>query len=366
MLPKPPPREAQLGFLYIPPYRVQGVSIAGEATTVAVPELDVCFDIGSCPRAMLACKYLAISHGHMDHIGGLAYFCSQRRFQGMGDAKIVCDQRIAPAIRAMMDGFVQLEGQRTPYELVELAPGASVEIKNNVMLTGYHVEHNTPSMGFSIIEKRSKLKPEYVDLPQEKLTELKQRGIEITRWLEIPLVAYVGDTAPGPHLLRDDVRKAKIIITECTFFEPDHRQRAREGQHMHVADIAEWLRVCECEAMVITHVSRRTHLGMARDALRALVGDELTARVHFLMDGKSNKMRYERQVADAERAERQRTRASAPKPAPAASTSPAGASAAEQASRGPSPTAVEAAPTPAVRTPTPLPPPPRRASQPRS
>lgn len=312
MIPKPPPREPSLGFLYIPPYRVQGVSIAGEATSVMVPELDICFDAGVCPRAMLASKYMAISHGHMDHVGSLAYYCSQRRFQGMGDATIVCDPRIAPAIRGMMAGFVDLERQKTPFDIIELEPETGqLEIKNNVFLTSFVTDHNCPSVGYSIVEHRSKLKPEYTDLSQEKLTELKQRGVEITRILNIPLVAYIGDTLPGPHLLREDVRKAKIIITECTFFEKDHRSRAKAGQHMHVEDIAEWLRVCECEAMVITHVSRRTHLGFARDTLAQLAGTQLVEKVHFLMDSRSNRDRYEKQVEQAEREERQRTKAPA-------------------------------------------------------
>ena len=39
------------------------------------------------------------------------------------------------------------------------------------------------------------------------LDELKERGVEITRSLQIPILAYLGDTQPGPHLIREDVRQ---------------------------------------------------------------------------------------------------------------------------------------------------------------
>lgn len=313
MVPKPPPREGNLGFLYIPPFRVQGYSIAGEVTTITVPELDVCFDMGQCPRAHLAAKYCCISHGHMDHIGGLAYYCSQRRFQGMGDATIVCDKRIAPAVKRMMEGFIDLEQQKTPYNLLTLEHNQQIEIKNHIYLRGFHTEHTAPSMGFAVIEKRSKLKPEYTDLPQEKLKELKDRGVEITRWLEIPLVAYLGDTQPGPHLVREDVRKAQIVISECTFFEPEHRERAKIGKHLHVDDIAEWLRVLECQALVLIHVSRRSDMGSAKRRLAQVLGEERAGKVLFLMDHRSTKARYEEQQLEAEQTARA---AAARSPAP--------------------------------------------------
>jgi len=300
MLPKPPPREGSLGFLYIPPYRVIGTSVAGEATCLQIPELDLGFDIGSCPRAMLPSKFLALSHGHMDHSGSLAYFCSQRRFQGMGTAKIVCDARIVLDIQRMMSGFVDLERQRTPYELVPLQPEGEVQIKNNIFLRGFPTEHTCPSFGYSVYEKRSKLKPEFTDFPQEKLRELKERGVEITRTLNIPILAYLGDTQPGPHLVREDVRKAQIVISECTFFEPEHRDRAKVGMHLHVEDIAEWLGVLEAQALVLIHVSRRTDLGYARKRLTQVAGPASESRVLFLMDHRGARTRYEKQCAEAE------------------------------------------------------------------
>lgn len=302
MLPKPPPREAAPGFLFLPPFRVQGISIAGEQVALQVPELDVAFDIGSCPRASLASKHLAISHGHMDHIGGLAYFCSQRRFQGMGTATVVCDRRIAPDIHAMMEGMSRLERQKTPYELIALDEDEPLEIKNNLYLRGFAVEHTAPSFGYTIVERRTKLLDELVGLPQEKLRELKGRGQEITRELWIPLITYIADTEPGAHLIRPEVRQSKIIICECTFFDAEHRGRAKIGKHMHVEDIAEWVRVLECEHLVLHHISRRTHMPTARQALESLVPAEKMDRVHLLMDHRWNKARYEAQLERAEQA----------------------------------------------------------------
>jgi len=303
MIPRPPPREGSLGFLYLPPFRVQGFSVAGEATTISIPEMDVCFDMGKSPRAHLAPKYCVLSHGHMDHIGGLAYWCSQRNFQGMGPGTIVCDKRIESDVRGMMDGFQALERQKTPYELIALEEGEELELKNNIFLRPFHTEHTCPSSGYSIIEKRTKLKPELVGLPQEKIKDLKQRGEEIVNTFEVPLIAYTGDTLPGPHLLREDVMNAQIIITECTFFEKDHQQRAKVGMHMHVNDIAEWLKVAQCEHMVICHISRRTHLGQARKALIDVAGKELCEKVHFLMDHRTNRDRYDIQAEEAQKLE---------------------------------------------------------------
>lgn len=316
MIPKPPPREGSLGFLFVPPFRVQGSSVAGEATCVQIPELDVCFDMGACPRAMLSSKYVAVSHGHMDHIGGLAYYCSQRFFQGMGPGTIICSKVIAPAIRQMMAGYVNLEMQQTPYELIEMAPGEEFEIKNNMFLRIFDVEHTCPASGYTIVEKRSKLKPEFYELPQDKLRELKDRGEDITRILEVPLVSYMGDTNPGPWLIQEMVRKSQIVIAECTFIEPDHRERAKIGRHLHLDDVAEWLPLLECEKLVLVHLSRRSNLIEAQKRLRKLVKPQHAEKVEFLMDHRTNKMRYERQQFEAERIEAQRAAAKRSAPAP--------------------------------------------------
>lgn len=246
---------------------------------------------------MLASPICALSHGHMDHVGGLAYYLSQRQFQGMGTGAIACDARIEGDIRRMLEGYVGLERQRTPYELHPLEDGQSHPLKPNHFLRGFHTEHTAPSMGYVVYEKRTKLKDEFVGLPQEKLVELKKRGEEITRSFEVPLVAYTGDTLPGAHLLRSDVRAARVVIAECTFFEKGHHKRSRIGMHMHVDDIAQWLPLLECQVLILGHISRRTQLGDVRQALEERLAPDQLARVRVLMDHRANRQEYERMVA---------------------------------------------------------------------
>ena len=121
-----------------------------------------------------------------------------------------------------MASWVDLERQRTPHEIVAIEPDSEFQLRPNVFVRAIEVSHTTPALGFVVIERRSKLREEFHGLPQDRLRELRAQGVEITRMMEIPLVAYTGDTEPGEFLLREEFRKAHVVITECTFFEDEH------------------------------------------------------------------------------------------------------------------------------------------------
>ncbi len=285
--PKEPPRSPSIGYLHIPPFRVQGLSIAGEESVVQIPELDVCFDIGRAPRIALTSNYVALTHGHMDHAAGLAYYYSQRSFQGMGEGTVICPKALEQPIHNLMRAWVDIEAQKTPYKVIGLEPEGEVEVKNHIFLRAFATLHTVPSLGYVLVEKRSKLKPEYVGLTQEQLVQLKASGKEITQIVEVPLVCYTGDTMWGPQFDRPDVRGAKILITECTFLEAGHRDRAAVGQHLHLDDIVKLLDICSAQAIVLTHMSRRTHMSEARREVDAAVPAKDRSRVFVLMDSRS-------------------------------------------------------------------------------
>src|SRR5690606_12222613 len=118
----------------------------------------------------------ALSHAHMDHIAGLPYYFSQRHFQKMGTGTCVCHANIAQPIAAMMRSWVDLEQQQTPHNIIPLEDGEQIEIKNNMFLRALEMRHTVPAMGYAVVEKRSKLREEFIGLPQDKLRELKAGG----------------------------------------------------------------------------------------------------------------------------------------------------------------------------------------------
>src|SRR5437868_12828889 len=90
---------------------VVGYSVAGEESVVQIPELDVCFDIGRAPHFSLTSNHVCITHGHMDHVAGLAYYLSQRNFQGMQPGKILLPRELGRAAEAMLRAWRDLERQ---------------------------------------------------------------------------------------------------------------------------------------------------------------------------------------------------------------------------------------------------------------
>jgi ribonuclease Z len=133
------------------------------------------------------------------------------------------------------------------------------------------------------LDVRHKLKAQYLGLTGPEIVKLKQAGTEITRRVEVPQVAFLGDTAASNYSDDPDIARARALLIECTFFDPDHVQRARAGKHLHVYDLPEVLEGMENERIIIIHVTRRTHLAAARKILRKRLGKDLAERVTFLM-----------------------------------------------------------------------------------
>jgi ribonuclease Z len=289
--PPPIPAKVQKSFLVqrfakigIGAYHVIGYSVAGEETVVQVPELNVCFDIGRAPYFALTSDYVCLTHGHMDHLAGLAYYLSQRYFQGMKPGTVFLPRELERPVDAMLRCWRDIERQNTPYNLIPMSPGQLFEVRRDFGIRAYQTHHGGVSLGYGLISIREKLKPEYIGTPGQELAAMRKQGVEIQYRMEVPLVVFLGDTAAGPVFDQPDVRNAEILITETTFFDPDHKNKAKAGRHLHVDQLAQILPKLKNQHLIIGHVSRRTGVRRAARLLRKKVGDERMKNVHFLMD----------------------------------------------------------------------------------
>jgi ribonuclease Z len=276
-----------MAIVKTPYFHVLGYSVAGEESCVQIPEMDINFDIGKCPRPALTSSYTLLTHGHIDHSAGIPYYLSQRFFQGMGPGTVLCPAKIAEGLSGIIHSWAALEGKVVEHRIVPMKVGDEFELRKGLIARAFATRHTVPSIGFTIIDRREKLKPELLaqNLPGHILRQMKDRGEQITYRLDVPMVAYTGDTSMPETLLQPGVRDAKVLITECTFFEPGHRRRAQVGQHMHVDDLLEALPEMTNELILLTHLSRRTHIRQAKDVFRAGMKNLKNApKVEFLMD----------------------------------------------------------------------------------
>jgi ribonuclease Z len=265
-------------------YHVIGCSLAGEETVIQIPEMNVCFDIGRAPQFCLSSDYVCISHGHMDHLAGIAYYLSQKQFQGMKPGTVFLPEDLEQPVARLLADWRQIERQQTPFELIPMRHNMLHEIRRDFGVRALTTHHTGNSLGYSLISIREKLKQEYYGKPSAELAQLKQDGVEIQYRTEVPLITYLGDTTAGPIFDHPDVVNCETLITECTFFEQGHIARAKHGKHLHVEHLGRILPRLNCKNIILIHVSRRTGVRRAKSILRRAVHEELLSNVHFLMD----------------------------------------------------------------------------------
>jgi ribonuclease Z len=271
-----------------------GYSVAGEETVVQAPELNVCFDIGRAPHFALTSDIVCITHSHMDHLAGLGYYLSQRHFQGMKPGTVLLPREIERPVDNLLRCWRDVERQGTPYTLVPMEPNILHEVRRDFGIRAVQTHHGGPSLGYVVISIREKLKPELMGTPGPQLAEMRRNGVEIQYRVEIPQIAFLGDTTAGPPANgsrgsksvfdHPDVQNAQILITEVTFFDPEHRSKAKAGRHLHLEHFAEIVPKLKNEFIVVSHVTRRSGIRRAKHLMRKRVGDEQMKRIHFLMD----------------------------------------------------------------------------------
>ena len=273
-----------LAYIKIDELEIIGYSVAAEETVVAMPQLDVCFDIGKAPNQVISINNILLTHGHMDHAAGIAYYLSHRNFCGQSPGTILAPENLLGPMREVIDAWSRLDGNKIPANLVGVKAGDEYQIKPNLFTRVFPTKHSKGSVGYSVIEKRKKIKPEYANLTGPQIVELKKQGVEIDYPLEIPIVTYLGDTQYVDFSQLNYIAASKILIAECTFYIGEHADRAQAGRHMHISEFAQLVRKLNNQHIIITHTTQRTPMSQIRKILKDEIPADIYDRMVLLMD----------------------------------------------------------------------------------
>jgi ribonuclease Z len=240
------------------PYTVRGVSVGGVYTSIQVPELGVLFDTGISPRSFGAIDTILLSHGHADHVGALPALLGIRALHGKTKPpRVVMPEEIVEDLGIALAALSRLQRWPLDIEAIGMAPGQEVALRPDLLVRAVRTYHPVPSLGYLLVRKVAKLRPELHGLTGHEIAERKRAGETITETEERVEIAYATDTLVSVLDHSPELYKARVLIMECTFL--DERKTlaaARAGCHIHLDELIERADKFENEHVVLMHVSQ--------------------------------------------------------------------------------------------------------------
>jgi len=261
---------------------IEGYSRGAVQTYWRIPELKIGFDLGGSPWSFMGTQTFFVSHAHLDHIVAMPAFVARRKMMKMEPPTIYVPEETLESVERMLRSWQRLDRGRMLCELIGVPPDAEYELSREHVVTTFRTKHTVPSVGYIIWERRKKLKAEYHGLSGEEIRDLRKSGVEVSGETRIPIVCYCGDTAPEALDAHPACYEARILITEMTFFRPEHRkEKIHKFGHTHLDDLVERADSFNNELIILTHLSSRYHEDQAQRALKKRLPASLLERVHL-------------------------------------------------------------------------------------
>lgn len=220
-------------------------------------------------------NHILLTHGHLDHILGLAGMLSTfMRWEAIEEVNIYGSRHTMDRVSDLINGVV-LRGTKPPMplNLLEIKPGLIFQGKH-FDVTAFPVDHRgSSSLGYRFTEKSHRpflsevaealgvpngpcrrdlvqgqaitLEDGRVIQPEDVLGE-EQPGVSL---------AIVGDVGK-PEKLREHVAGADVMVIEATYLAED-TEMAQTFGHSTAAEVARLALETGVGKLILTHVSRR-------------------------------------------------------------------------------------------------------------
>ena len=239
---------------------------------------------------------ILITHGHLDHILGLAGLLSTfSRWEAIDQLEIWAGEWAMERIRDLLFGVV-LRGARPPMEihLKPIKPGLLFE-EDGLRLSTFPVIHRGPGCVGFIFEElpRRPFLPERAEelgIPDGPIRRELVRGHQVTLpdgRIIVPddvlgpsrrgtRLVHVGDCGSTENLV-EICRQADGLIIEATYLEPE-ADLARMFGHLTARQAAELALQAGVGHLYLTHISRRYREREVREEAGAIFSNVTVAR----------------------------------------------------------------------------------------
>eukprot|EP00550_Attheya_septentrionalis_P001589 CAMPEP_0198293964 /NCGR_PEP_ID=MMETSP1449-20131203/19766_1 /TAXON_ID=420275 /ORGANISM="Attheya septentrionalis, Strain CCMP2084" /LENGTH=419 /DNA_ID=CAMNT_0043993737 /DNA_START=28 /DNA_END=1287 /DNA_ORIENTATION=+ len=260
--------------------------------------MKIALDMGVTPimEDAIAASHVFVSHGHVDHMGGIFHHARAHSVTHNGKAPTYyVPFQLVPMLERARDSISEMDGAQllqqddatnenndTPnhncgggrksllrLNLVGVHPGDEIVLPKptlngggKVFVRAFAVDHGGhPALGYTIgIRWPPGLKEEYRQLKGSDIRDLVKAGIPIKADTGVERLAltYTGDTCLSGLLLRPSQQSSQpsfvwdvpLLICEVTYVENtmDSQQKATERGHMHIQHVAQLLSSFELQS----------------------------------------------------------------------------------------------------------------------
>lgn len=274
------PDAAMLTTVTAGSHTVSGISVGGVHTALAVPEIGVLFDAGAPLRSLAAFDTILLSHGHADHIGSLPALLGIRSLLNKPRPRVIMPAEIEGDLIAALAALSRL--QRSPLEIepIGVRPGDEIALHGGLRIRAVRTFHPVPSLGYVVIRRVAKLRPEFQDMTGPQIGALRRAGTNVTAYEDRLELGYATDTLISALDHAPELYQARTLIMECTFL--DERKPlavARAGCHIHLDEVIANADQFANQHVVMMHFSKLYRPDEIPGILDARLPPELRRRV---------------------------------------------------------------------------------------